>query len=455
MKLDRRQRWLAGALSVSSFVASFETTAVQTITPQILDEIGGRSLYAMVFGVFTVAELVGLVFGGWLETRRGVVPAFVLGVLLHATGLLVCGTAPTFGSFLVGRAAQGIGTGIVVVSVYVIIATSYPDSQRGRVLGFIVASWATPGFLGPLIAGTLTSLVSWRVVLWPVGLVDLALLVVIWPVMREVKNASGTSPRPKPSLVSLLGPALLLSAGVAGLLLLDELPRSASWPLLIVAGVAIGLGAIKLLPRGAWRLAPGLPAAVLLRGLIGAPWYGVAFLLPLALVEARGFRLAEAGLALSAGILGYATTGLLFGSSRLAKTSRLLLIRVGTLAQCAGLAVTAAGVDPRSPVALVYIGWSITGLGTCLAVNSLNVVVLRLSEESERGTSTSAMAMAELVTVSILTAVAGLALAGATTGAAVVMPAQITMGVSALGLLLLLATVGRLRATKAEHGNIR
>ncbi|WP_169952706.1 MFS transporter [Microbispora sp. H11081] len=421
-------------------VASFEATATATLAPAALAEIGGRSLYVLVFGLFVLAQLVALVAGGILAGTLGPLRVFVTGAALHGAGLLVCATAPFAGWLLAGRVVQGIGHGLVWVCVYVIIGRYYPKARRGRLLGWLAMAWALPALAGPLIAGVVTDTVGWRWVLAPVPVVEAVALALIWPSIVGLWHDRPGAPGGLGTLPARLAAAGLLACGVVTLMNLRHLPPAWAWPVLAASLAAVVLGGRPLLPPGALRLAPGLPAAVLLRGLAGGPWAGLAFVLPLALSEGRGLSLSAAGAALSTGIVGFAAGGLLHSTPWLARFGRPHVAIAGTLTQVAALAVTAAGL--AGPIALVYAGWALTGFGANLVMIALNATVLDLASQAEQGTASAAMALADAVMTALATAAASLALAGAA-GPAVTGPARALLAGCALALLAVGAALTR------------
>lgn len=446
---DRPRLTLTLILTVT--VASFEATATATLAPAALAEIGGRSLYALVFGLFVLAQLVALVAGGVLAGSLGPIRMFVTGALLHGTGLLVCATAPFFAWLLAGRIVQGVGHGLVWVTVYVIIGRYYPSDRRGRLLGWLAMSWALPALAGPMIAGVVTDTVGWRWVLAPVPIVEAVALALIWPsivgLWHDRPSAPGGSEGSgrRLSLPLRLAAACLLALGVVAVMNLRHLPAAWATPvwmglILAVAVAAIVLGGRPLLPAGALRLAPGLPAAVMLRGLAGGPWAGLAFVLPLALAEGRGLSLSAAGAALSTGIVGFAAGGLLHSTPWLARFGRPRVAVAGTLTQVVALAVAAAGL--AGPIALVYAGWALTGFGANLVMIALNATVLDLAPPAEQGTASAAMALADAVMTALATAAASLALAGVA-GPAVTGPARALLAGCAVALLAVGAALTR------------
>lgn len=62
------------------------------------------------------------------------------------------------------------------------------------------------------------------------------------------------------------------------------------WPIALgVAMIAVVVFASRLLPAGTWRLRPGLPGVIVLRGLTSAAFFAAEVYVPLSLVNHHGF----------------------------------------------------------------------------------------------------------------------------------------------------------------------
>ncbi|MBX9367117.1 MFS transporter, partial [Streptomyces sp. WAC04114] len=76
--------------------------------------------------------------------------------------LLLSGTAGTMWVFILGRAVQGFGGGLVIVALYVVVGRAYPERLRPAIMAAFAASWVLPSIVGPLAAGTVTEQLGWR-----------------------------------------------------------------------------------------------------------------------------------------------------------------------------------------------------------------------------------------------------------------------------------------------------
>src|SRR5699024_11053961 len=91
------------------------------------------------------------------------------GATLFCTGLVIDGVAQSMWPFVVGRATQGLGAGLVIVALYVVVGRSYPDELRPTVFAALATAWVVPSIVGTLVAGRLADHESWRLVLLAVA----------------------------------------------------------------------------------------------------------------------------------------------------------------------------------------------------------------------------------------------------------------------------------------------
>src|SRR5690606_13671851 len=97
--------------------------------------------------------------------------------------------------------------------------------------------------------------------------------------------------------------AVLAALGALALHQLGQTRTAAVLPAVIVASLLVLVAAHRLLPVGTLRAASGLPSVILLRGLLAAAFFCAEVFIPLWLTSERGWSVAQAGLALSAGAL--------------------------------------------------------------------------------------------------------------------------------------------------------
>jgi MFS family permease len=417
---------------------AFESMAVATAMPTAVRELHGLAWYGWPFSAFLVASVVGMVLGGDLDDRRGSQIAVLAGVATFAAGLLAGGLSGSMALFIGARALQGVGGGIISVSLYVLAGRAYQPELRPRLFAAFSAAWVLPALIGPLLAGLITSHLGWRWVflgMLPLIVLGLALLL---PALRRLAVPDGTAvvapARRWWAMVSGLGIAALQYAGQR----LDVLAIG----LAPVGVLLLVLGLRALLPAGTVRLGRGLPAVVGARGLLAGAFFGMDALLPLSLTELHGYDPTAAGVPLTAGALGWAVASQLQG--RRPDVSRVVLLRLGFVLLALGLAGTALVAVPQVPGWPSYLTWGVAGLGMGLGMPSLSILLLAQSPEHRRGADSAAFQIADVTGSALCVGVVGVLVAAAAAG-------QLSLSTAVLGAVVLLAGLAALGAATASR----
>ena len=429
---DRAHRLpTAGLLMLVTFVA-FESMAVATAMPTAVTELDGLAWYGWPFSAFLVASVVGMVVGGDIGDRRGARAALLTGVAFFAAGLLAAGVAGSMALFVAARALQGVGGGIISVSLYVVAGQAYTAALRPRLFGAISAAWVIPALIGPLVAGLLTAHASWRWVflgLLPLIAVGLGLVL---PAVRSLAVPEGAPPLAQPARRWW---ALLVGAGIGALQYAGQRLDLSAIGIAVVGLALLGVGLRRLLPPGTVRVRPGLPAVVGARGLLAGAFFGMDTLLPLTLTQLHGYSPAAAGVPLTAGALGWAVASQVQG--RLPHLPRVVLLRVGFLLLAAGLAATAVVAIPGVGGWPAYLSWGVAGLGMGLGMPSVGVLLLDQSPEDRRGSDSAAFQIADVTGSALCVGAVGVLVAAATAGL-LSLPAAVVASVAVLTLLAVL-----------------
>ncbi|RBY84023.1 MFS transporter [Blastococcus sp. TF02A-26] len=413
--------------------------AVGTAMPTAVTELDGLAWYGWPFSAYLVASVVGMVVGGDVGDRRGPRTALLAGVSVFALGLLAAGVAGSMAALVAGRAVQGLGGGLVAVSLYVVAGQAYPASLRPALFGAFSTAWVVPSLVGPVVSGLVTEHASWRMVfLGLLPLVVLGLLLML-PAVRQLPVPDGTAAR---------APGQKWWAGLAGLGIaaLQYAGQRLDGPavLLAVAGLAaLVLGLRPLLPPGTARARRGLPTVVASRGLLAGAFFGVDALLPLSLTHLHGYSPVAAGIPLTAGSLGWALAS--FSQGRRPGLSRARLLRAGFVLLTLGVAGTALITVPGLGGWPAYVTWAVAGLGMGLGMPSVGVLLFEHSPEHRRGADSASLQIADVTTAALCVGVVGVLVGAATQGSLPLSGAVL----AAVGLLTAVAATGALVAPRA------
>jgi hypothetical protein len=328
------------------------------------------------------------------------------------------------------------------------IVTALPAAWRRAVLAGYNVMWVISSLLGPLYAGWVASVLSWR---WAFVLYLPLLVIARTAIARQLRGATQTGRRARLTL----GSAFVLAGGVALLSLVGLQGLYAAVAVAVgAAGAALAvLAARRLLPAGTLSVQAGRPAAVATMGLLTGAYFGAAGIIAIVVHDLLDGTTGDETLVLAGGGLGWAIAGL--AASRWPAQAARAYVRRSALAAvllavglvAAGAALLADGMTSR--VGVVLAGWTVAGVGMGLMyLDTLNHIVEvppEVDGVSPTQAATAAIlveAIATAVMATLTTAVVGRAVEGGGGIAAAV-------GVLALTGLVSVAAAGAARRVVA------
>ncbi|WP_286253148.1 MFS transporter [Streptomyces graminofaciens] len=408
--LGRSHRALSvGIVSVVVLIA-FEAMAVGTAMPVAAKELDGVSAYAFAFSAYFTTSLFGMVLAGQWSDRSGPLGALTTGIGAFAAGLLLSGTAGAMWLFVLGRAVQGFGGGLVIVALYVVVGRAYPERLRPAIMAAFAAGWVVPSVVGPLAAGTVTEHLGWRWVFVGIPVLVVFPLALALPQIR--RRASG--PVEGVPVASFDRRRIRLALGISlGAGLLQYAAQELRWWSLVpaVAGAALLVPAVLgLLPRGTYRAVRGLPSVVLLRGVAAGAFVSAESFVPLMLVTQRGLSPTLAGFSLAAGGATWALGSWVQTRARV-EPYRERLMTFGMLLVAAAIAGAPSVLIEAVPAWTVAVAWGLGCFGMGLVISSTSVLLLHLSAPEEAGANSAALQISDGLSNALLLAAGGAAFA--------------------------------------------
>ncbi len=424
-----------GLFSLIAF-AAFEAMAVTTVMPTVARDLDGFDYYALAFAAPFASGVVGMVASGMWSDRSGALRPLFASMAMFSLGLVVCGTAPTMEVLVAGRVLQGLGSGAMVVAIYVVVGLIYPAALRAAVFASFAAAWVLPALFGPALAAFVADVAGWRwVFLGTVALVALA-AVLVGPSVRSLPTPTTHLRTPRVQLwwafvaaVAVL--ALELLGSGEGLTLLAA---AAAFVLVIV-------GLRPLLPAGSLVARRGLPAVIVTRGLLSAAFFCAEAYIVYALQERWDLTPGQAGLALTAvGVVWAASSQV---SSRLGtQVSNVDAMKLGTTIVLVGVTGVAVIVLLRSHgadlPAVVPIGaYVFASVGMGFAYPRTSVAMLAVTSDADRGFNSSALSVADSLGAALALSLSGIAYAAAVRSDIDPFPVvyAIAVGIGVLGVL--------------------
>jgi EmrB/QacA subfamily drug resistance transporter len=249
------------ACILGSGIVFLDGTVVNVALPRIQVALGGglAGEQWIVNGyLLTLSALI--LIGGSLGDLYGERRVFAIGVGAFGAASVACALSPSIGALVIARAVQGVAGALLVPSSLAVIMNTFPESERGAAIGSWTAWAAIAGVLGPLVAGELLAIGSWRLIFLiniPLAAICVALILMAVP-KAPARERGGRR-------VDLPG-ALLCACGLGGsVFALIEQPRlgwsSPAVAIPLVAGIVLlgcfllyeARAADPMLPLGLFR----------------------------------------------------------------------------------------------------------------------------------------------------------------------------------------------------------
>lgn len=353
---------------VGSFLVSMDRTVVSTITPLIIQDLGGTALYAWVATSFALAKAVTQPITARLAETGQLRWMYLFFTGIFLVGSVLCGMAETLPTLILARSFQGIGGGGMGSVGSTLIGILFPPRKRGRYFGYFGAVLGVATICGPLVGGLLADTISWRAVFFlnliP-GSVALGFIAFKMPNFSKVGKGG----------FDIFGAVLLVVWSIPLLLALSWAGSAYPWTSPIILGLlAFAVSALGLFLFVESRNPEPLMNLTLLRDRVvfwcsAANTCGVSALraallfVPLYLIQAKGFSAMEAGITLLpatiCGIIAALGTGRVV--EKVGKCRGPLLL--GNFISAALMGVAYAGFDTDTPTWMVAVVLGIVGFG--------------------------------------------------------------------------------------------
>ncbi len=279
-------------------------------------------------------------------------------------------------------------------------------------MAVLSTAWVVPGLLGPALSAEVAHLFGWRWVF--LGLLPVVAVAGVIAVPALIRlGPPDSAPAPAHRIIDGIRTAVGATIFLAGLTLAPGSDSILVGLALIGVGVAAGLPAlIRLVPPGTLTAHRGLPATILLRGLLTFTFFGADAYVPLTITAVRHRSPVVASIAVTGATLAW-TAGA-WVQARLSETwDGRRLVRWGLVIILAGIAGMVLVLQPGMPVATGLVAWTVAGLGMGLAYAPLSLMMLREATPGQEGQASASLNLADVLGTAIGIGVGGAAVAAA------------------------------------------
>jgi EmrB/QacA subfamily drug resistance transporter len=399
---------------------------VNVALPSIATDLGaGESSLEWVVAGYGLTFAAFLITAGRLGDEFGRRRIYAFGLALFTVASLACGLAPSPGTLVLARVAQGVAGAVVMPQVLSIIGVTYKDGDYVRALSYYGVALGLAAVGGQVIGGALVQTdvagLGWRgcfLINVPIGLAALAVTPRLVPESRAPRRAR----------IDLVG-VVVLALGLTAVLLPLIEGRQHGWPLwtwislgaapLILADFAYHQarlakrGRAALLDLGLFRERT-FTAGVLTQLFLACAQASFFVYLALYLQEGRGLNPLEAGLVFT--ILAVAYVVVSGPAPDLTKRFGRTVVAVGGASLALGLAALALAtgeIGVGGSLLVLVPGLVLVGAGIGLCFTPLTSTVLSGVDPARAGAASGAMSTITQVGYALGVAVTGVIFFGA------------------------------------------
>jgi EmrB/QacA subfamily drug resistance transporter len=313
--------WALASLALSMLLSSLGTSIANVGLPTLAQAFSASFqevqwvVLAYLLAITTLIVGVGRI-GDILGRRR----LLLAGIVLFSVASLLCGVASTLGQLLAARAAQGCGAAIMIALSMALVGEAVPQARTGSAMGLLGTMSAIGTALGPSLGGVLIAGFGWRAIF----LVNVPLGLLTFLLARRHLPVDRRGPQTERAGFDTLG-MLLLALTLAAYALAMTMARSHFGPLNIALLLAAAIGAgffVRVEARATAPLIdlaifrdPGLRAGLAMNALVATVIMTTLVVGPFHLARALGLDAPFVGLAMSAGPLAAALSGVPAGRS--------------------------------------------------------------------------------------------------------------------------------------------
>ncbi|MDC2829302.1 MFS transporter [Limosilactobacillus mucosae] len=212
-RIDKRVYAAILATGLMSFSGVIVETAMNITFPTLMKEFDiTTNMVQWMTSIYLLIVAIIVPLSAILKKSFATKKLFLCANLLFITGALIDALAGSFAFLLMGRAIQGIGTGIALPLMFNIILEQVPQSKIGFMMGLANMITGIAPAIGPTFGGIVVSSFGWRWVFYfLLPLLVISLLLGIWGI--EQKSAIE---RQKIDGISFAGIAMMFSGLIFG-----------------------------------------------------------------------------------------------------------------------------------------------------------------------------------------------------------------------------------------------
>ncbi|MBS1953014.1 MAG: MFS transporter [Cyanobacteria bacterium SZAS-4] len=388
-------------LQLMLLLAAIDQTIISTAMPKIVTNLGGFDRYAWATSAYLLTSTISIPVFGRLSDIYGRKQLLIAGVLLFIVASTLCGCAgeAVLGSvfdpmnqFIVARAFQGLGAGIVLGLCFSVVGDLFPAAERGKYQGHFAAVFALASVVGPTLGGYISDHHSWRWLFFmniPIGLIAVLVFNHAFP---SDKKSGPQNSLDYPGILLFIGSFVPLLLGLSW-------TGTSGWLSLPVLGAMLTAAGMttRFVMRELKSANPFMDVRLFTNRVVtisclsvfvtGIGMFGSVMLLPIFFQSVVGMSAAKSGTLLTPLIVVVAVTSII-GGYWMSKSKKYKAIIFSGLSCMTIGTFLLARIDSTSSITYMLTNMLLVGAGLGLLLPIYTVVIQNAVEEKDIGAVT-------------------------------------------------------------------
>lgn len=186
-----RLRRVITASILAMFAINVDFFSVQAALPDMAHDLDTTvtDLQWVLSGFLLITSCLFIV-GGRIADIQGRRRWMLIGACIFGVGSLIAGAGQSSEMVIGGRLVQGVGAAILFPVCLAVVTNAFPPDRTQRAVGLVFGLAAIGNAVGPFVGGLLTSVASWRWVLWFNVPIAVAIFVLALTSVEESRDSS-------------------------------------------------------------------------------------------------------------------------------------------------------------------------------------------------------------------------------------------------------------------------
>lgn len=193
--MHKSYRFLIFLLASLQVTHVLDFVVLMPLGPQLMRDLTlNTEAFGLVVSAYTFSAGLFGFFGAFFldrfDRKKGLIflySGFILGTIL-------CAISPNYEMLLLARVFSGAFGGVLTATVFSVIGDVFPESQRGRAMGAVMASFSIASVVGIPIGLQLAHLYSWRAPFLFIILLSLPVLGMLFRIPKMVTHLDAYVP---------------------------------------------------------------------------------------------------------------------------------------------------------------------------------------------------------------------------------------------------------------------